>query len=183
MTVYGDTTVPWRPSALFVTPARLAVPGLEGLLTRLLTAEVRFVVVGGYAAVAHGSTVFTEDMDICLPLDSENVESLLAATEDLNPVHRMSPARPPFDRSALTTKWKNLNLDTDWGQLDCLGEIAGLGTYQDVVQQSEEVTMGDTTCRILTIEALIRSKEAVGRPKDREAIIQLRAIRERQQEE
>ena len=121
-------------------------------------------------------------MDICLPLGGENVEALLAATGDLNPVHRMSPARPPFDRSALTTNWKNLYLDTDWGQLDCLGEISGIGGYDDVMQHSEEVSVGDASCRILTIDALIRAKEAMGRPKDREAVIQLRAIRERRGE-
>jgi len=158
------------------------VPGLENLLTRLLESEVRFVVVGGYAAVAHGSTVLTRDMDICLPFDVENLETLLVAIEDLHPVHRMTPARPAFDRTALTTSWMSLYLATDWGQLDCLGEIAGIGGYEEVLKRSEEVPLGEASCRILTIEALIRAKEVMGRPKDRETVIQLRAIRERQQE-
>ena len=159
------------------------MPGLESLLTRLIDADVRFVVVGGYAAVAHGSTILTRDIDICVPFDAANVEALLAATEDLHPVHRMSPARPPFDRSALTTNWKNLNLHTDWGQLDCLGEIEGIGSYEEVEARSDEVSLGDASCRILTIDALILAKEAMGRPKDREAVIQLKAIREQAEEE
>ena len=158
------------------------MPALESLLTRLLAGGVGFVVVGGYAAVAHGSTVLTRDMDICLPLGSENLEALLTAIEDLHPVHRMTPARPVFDRSSLTTKWKNLYLDTDWGQLDCLGEVTGLGGYEEVHRHSEEVPLGSAMCRILTIDALIRAKEAMGRPKDRETVIQLRAIKEQQQE-
>ena len=155
------------------------MPGLEGLLTRLSEAKLRFVVVGGYAAVAHGSTVLTQDMDICMPFDEKNLTVLLRALSDLNPVHRMSPARPPFDESALGSSWMNLYLDTDWGQLDCLGEVRGVGGFEEVLHQSQEVELGDATIRLLGIDALIRAKEAMQRPKDREAVVQLRAIQER----
>jgi hypothetical protein len=155
------------------------VAGLESLLTRLIEREVPFVVVGGYAAVAHGSTVLTEDVDICMPLDREHIERLLGAIGDLHPVHRMPPSRPRFDRDALASQWKNLYLDTDWGQLDCRGEIAGVGNYGEAVRQSEELFVGDRAFRLLTLDALIRAKETMDRPKDRETVAQLRAIQER----
>ena len=155
------------------------MPGLDSLLTRLLEQDVEFVVVGGYAAIAHGCTVLTQDIDICLSLTEASLRRLLAAIGDLHPVHRMAPARPPFDESALSTRWKNLYLDTDWGQLDCLGEISGIGSYERVLKESGTIDLGNRACRILTIDALIRAKEALGRPKDREATIQLKAIRDR----
>ena len=74
----------------------------------------------------------------------------------------------------------HLYLDTDWGQLDCLGEILGVGDYQAVVAQSVPVELAGGVCRILSIDALIRAKEAMGRQRDREAALQLRAIRERE---
>jgi len=155
------------------------VAGLDSLLTRLLEQGVEFVVVGGYAAIAHGCTVLTQDIEVCLSLDEANLRRLLAATRDLHPVHRMAPARPPFDESALSTRWKNLYLDTDWGQLAGLGAISGVGGFEEVLASSETVGFGRRDCRILTLDALIRAKEAMGRPKDRETTIQLKAIRDR----
>jgi hypothetical protein len=54
-----------------------------------------------------------------------------------------------------------------------------VGDYQHVLAQSVPVELAGGVCRILSIDALIRAKEAMGRQRDREAALQLRAIRER----
>lgn len=77
-------------------------------------------------------------------------------------MHRMTPSRSPFDRSTLATQWKDPYLDTDWGHLDCLGEIEGIGSYEEVTTQSVDFPLGSAKCRILTIDALTRAKEAMG---------------------
>ncbi len=41
---------------------------LIGLLKRLAAAEVDFVLVGGLAAVTHGSSLLTQDVDVCIRL-------------------------------------------------------------------------------------------------------------------
>ena len=71
---------------------------------------------------------------------------------------------------------KNLYLETDWGQLDCLGEILGLGGFKDVQCLSETIGLDGAECQILHIEALIIAKKAMGRPKDIETIQQLEVI-------
>ncbi len=38
---------------------------LSELVRRLIVADVEFVLVGGFAAVAHGVTLVTRDVDIC----------------------------------------------------------------------------------------------------------------------
>jgi hypothetical protein len=137
-------------------------------------------VVGGFAAVAHGVTLLTQDIDICCPVTADNLMRLQAALADLHPVHRMPPERPPLRLTPDTaTEFRNLYLETDWGQLDCLGEILGLGDYHQVLAQSLEIQLAGGPCRILTIDALIQAKRAMGRDKDRETILQLRAIQER----
>ena len=94
----------------------------------------------------------------------------------------MVPSRPPLQLTPATCAGlRNLYLDTDWGQLDCLGEILGVGEYQVVAAHSVSVELTGGACLLLTIDALIRAKEAMGRPRDREAALQLRAIREREQ--
>ena len=42
------------------------------LLRALVEGRVRFVVIGGLAAQAHGSPLITEDLDICFDLDLES---------------------------------------------------------------------------------------------------------------
>jgi len=138
------------------------------------------VVVGGFAAVAHGVTLLTQDIDVCCPVTADNLMRLQAALADLHPVHRMPPERPPLRLTPETaTEFRNLYLETDWGQLDCLGEILGVGDYDRVLAQSIEIQLAGGPCRILSIDALIQAKQAMGRDKDRETIVQLRAIQER----
>ena len=108
---------------------------------------------------------------------------LQEALSDLEPVHRMPPERPPLRLTPDTaTEFRNPYLETMWGQLDCLGEVLGVGGYDEVLAQSIEVQLPSGSCRILAIDALIRAKQAMGRDKDREAIFQLRAIQERTRE-
>lgn len=136
--------------------------------------------VGGFAAVAHGVTLLTQDIDVCCPVTPDNLMRLQAALADLHPVHRMSPERPPLRLTPETaTEFRNLYLETDWGQLDCLGEILGVGDYDRVLAQSLEIQLAGGPCRLLTIDALVQAKQAMGRDKDRETILQLRAIQER----
>lgn len=66
------------------------------LLRRLLTEKVEFVVVGGIAAIAHGSAAATEDVDVCVCFDLPTVEGIFRALAGTNPKSRMSPARHPL---------------------------------------------------------------------------------------
>ena len=76
---------------------------------------------------------------------------------------------------------KNLYLKTDLGIVDCLGEVLGVGDFETVWKQSVELRLPFGTCRILSLEASIRAKEAMNRDHDRIAVRQLRAIQKRQQ--
>ena len=157
------------------------MPKLESLLERLTRARVEFVVVGGFAGVAHGVTLLTEDIDVCCRLGSENFLRVQASIADLNPVHRLTPQKLPFAMSAGDLEdVRNLYLDTDYGPLDCLGSVAGLGDYNQVLAKSIGVPLPFGEVRILTLEALIVAKIAMGRPKDLDTVRQLQGIQERQ---
>jgi hypothetical protein len=157
------------------------MPQLESLLERLTRAQVEFIVVGGFAAVAHGVTLLTEDIDVCCRLGSENLLRIQAAIAELHPVHRLTPQKLPFAMSAADFAGvRNLYLDTDYGPLDCLGSVAGLGEYDQVLARSVAVPFPFGEVRLLSVDALIVAKMAMGRPKDLATIRQLQAIRERQ---
>jgi hypothetical protein len=173
---------PSVPPWLSDKPWSAALPDLEGLLDRLIHHGVEFVVVGGFAAVAHGVTLLTQDIDICCRFVPDNLMRLQDALADLEPVHRMPSSRPPLRLTRETApESRNLYLDTGWGQLDCLGDVLGVGDYDRVLAESISVRLSAGPCRILSVDALIRAKEAMGRERDRQAVVQLRAIRERSQ--
>lgn len=152
----------------------------DRLLDGLLSEGVEFVVVGGVAAVLHGSTLLTRDLDICVPLGSDSFLKLQAALAPLNPRVRAGADQIPLQLDAgQADRLRNLYVSTDEGRLDCLGYVAGVGDYDAVLRDSIPITLGGRTCRVIGIDALIRAKEVTGRPHDLQTVIQLRAIRER----
>ena len=153
------------------------MPNLEGLLERLLRHEVEFVVIGGYAAMAHGSTYVTFDVDVCTVLTGTNLERIHAAVADLHPCHRMTPQKIPFTLPGdLEHGFKNVYLKTDFGQIDCLGSLPDVGNYEFAKTHSISIKLPFGECRFLDCPTLIRAKEVVGRPKDFLVVAQLRAI-------
>lgn len=155
---------------------------LTDIIGKLLVAEVDFVLIGGLAAVTHGSSMMTQDIDICCDFSTGNLLRLQSALEGLNPVHRMTTNLVPLNLTEdNTNNLKNLYLETNIGQLDCLGEVLGLGNFETVKQYSEIVTIDGLSCRILRIEALITAKKAMGRSKDIETVRQLEVIQKEQE--
>ena len=92
----------------------------------------------------------------------------------------MTPQRIPLKLTLESCQdLKNLYLDTDLGQLDCLSSITGIGDYPQVEQNSIKVDLTFGTCRILSIDGLIAAKQTMTRHRDRDMLIQLKAIKER----
>lgn len=152
---------------------------LTDIVSRLLEKKFDFVVIGGLAAVTHGSPVMTHDIDVCCDFSPNNLMRLQDALSGIHPVHRMTSKRIPLQLTPGFCKGlKNLYLDTDLGQLDCLSHVRGLGGYREALENSEEIEIDDYVCHVLGVEALIRSKEAMGRDKDLEAIRHLRTLRD-----
>jgi hypothetical protein len=151
---------------------------LRALLQRLVEKDIDLVVVGAFASVAHGVTIVTQDVDICCSFTSRNLLKLQEALADLHPVHRLTPKRLPLELTRARCRGlKNLYLETDLGVLDCLSEVKGVGKFAAVKRQSVVLDMEFGKCRVLGLDALIKSKRAMNRPRDREAVVQLEAIR------
>jgi hypothetical protein len=156
----------------------------QALLMRLKSSGLEFVVIGGVCVVYHGAAMATFDLDICCPFGEENVAKIESAVKDLNPVHRLTPQKLPLEmtRSAFGDL-KNIYLQTDLGKLDCLGEVAGIGNFDEVKKQSVVASLPYGEFRFLNIDALIASKKAVGREHDLAAVRWLLAIKERKEQQ
>ena len=75
--------------------------------------------------------------------------------------------------------FRNLYLVTDLGPLDVLSEITGVGGHSEVERHAFGVDLEGVRCRVLDLDTLIRAKRALNSPKDRQAAIELEAIRQR----
>jgi hypothetical protein len=153
---------------------------LSELTRRLISSQVEFVLVGGFAAVAHGVTLVTIDVDICCRFSETNLMRIQNAFADLHPVHRARPDLPLQLTAEQCASLKNLYLKTDLGVVDCLGEVLGVGNFEEVFKHGVEVELPCGKCRILGIEALIRAKEAMNRDHDRITVKFLKEIKKQQ---
>lgn len=151
----------------------------QPLLNALHREKVEFVIVGGAAMVIHGSTYLTDDLDIVYARDASNVKRLVAAIGPFAPRLRTSGGDVKFkfdERSILNGL--NFTLTTQHGNLDLLAEIAGLGSFEKVRKYAEAFKIGTRTFEVLSLEGLIRAKEATGRKKDLLVIPELKALKE-----
>jgi hypothetical protein len=145
----------------------------------LADAHVNFVVIGGYAAMLHGSAFLTQDLDICYERSTENLQRLATALTPVHPRLRGAPEGVPFSLDVRTlTQAMNFTLQTDLIDLDLLGEISGVGQFPDVVRDAGHLEVYGYPHLVASLDTLIRSKRAAGRPKDRNALPELEALKE-----
>ena len=147
---------------------------LRGLTRR----KVRFVVVGGVAAAAHGSSRVTNDLDICYDASNRaNLVALASVLKSWNAYPRGIESGLPFildDRTLFGAPV--LTLTTSEGDIDVMDRIAGVGDYTAVRLHSERISALGVGFRVLDLPSLIKSKRAAGRPRDHEHLPELEAL-------
>ncbi len=132
--------------------------------------EVDFVVVDMTAGILHGAPVTTVDLDIVHRRTPENVGRLLSALKALDAVYRHDLRQLRPAASHLVGPDHQL-LTTTHGDLDCLGTIDEGRGYDELREQTEEMSLSSgRTVRVLTLRALIDAKQRSGRPKDLAAL-------------
>jgi predicted nucleotidyltransferase len=150
---------------------------LSDLLALLTDAGIDFVVIGGFAGVLHGSTLVTRDLDLCTVLTPDNIDKLRDALKDLHPRHRMTPQKLPFlTNPPHGSPLSNLYLETDWGVVDFLSSVVGVGDFKVVRDRADTVEIAGRKIRMIRLDDLIRAKESMNRDKDRLAVKELKAI-------
>ena len=152
---------------------------LDETIRILNDAGVEFVIIGGVAMGLQGSAHLTRDIDFCYARTVKNMERLAAALAAYHPALRGAPPGLPFQFDAKTiASGLNFTLSTDLGDLDFLGEVSGLGSFQEVRAASDTKDINGIKCSVLSVEGLIKSKIAAGRPRDLYVLPELRALSE-----
>ncbi len=153
----------------------------DEILRRLVAADVRFVLVGGLAAQAHGSASLTSDLDICYARDAINLQALARVLDDLAAVRRGLPAdaprMPPLDARTLRAGGL-FTLSTRFGDFDLLADPDPGFDYDRLVGAAIPTVSGGTRVLAAGLDDLMAMKRAAGRPKDRIELEILGALRE-----
>ena len=137
------------------------------------------MLIGGIAAVTHGSPFPTEDLDITPAVDAGNLARLVAALDELDAEVRAEgvPGGLPFARDAQSlAAVQTWNLTTRYGDLDLSFVPSGTTGYIDLKNSAEPVELFGVVVKIASLADVIRSKQAANRPKDQRVLPTLREI-------
>lgn len=137
-------------------------------LRALADAGVDFVVIGGVAGGAYGSSFTTYDLDIAYARDPQNLERMAQALRSIGARLRGAPADLPFLLDAKTLgAGANFTFDTDLGSLDILGDAAGAPPYDRLRAEANTIEIAGRPMLFASLDHLIAMKEAAGRTKDK----------------
>jgi len=152
----------------------------ERLIRTLRKHRVEFVLIGALAARLHGFPRLTADADITPAITPKNLERLAWALRELGArvYTETVPEGLPFDCSAaMLTRAKLWNLVTKAGRLDLAFEPSGTKGYADLAKDADQFEAFGVKFLVASLDDIIRSKESANRPRDREDVAILRAMR------
>ena len=144
--------------------------------------RVEYVVVGGFAAVIHGSSLPTQDIDVLPARSMDNLDRLSRALKRMNAQIRTAgdPVPAPLDGPFLANMPLMVNLVTELGELDLtfspsgeLGGFDGWNAHAAIVEIAEGLTVA-----VAALDDVIASKRAANRPKDQMALPYLESLRD-----
>lgn len=162
--------------------SEVAVFDPEKLIRTLRKHRVDFVLIGALAARLYGFPRITADADITPDDSPKNLDRLTAALREIDAKIYTDtvPEGLPFDCSPkMLSRAKIWNLVTSAGRLDIAFEPSGTKGYADLVKDADQFEAFGVKFLVASLDDIIRSKESANRPKDREDVVLLKAIRAR----
>ena len=143
---------------------------LSAIIEGLIKADVKFILVGGLAAVVQGAPVTTMDVDIVHNRSSKNIAKLFAFLESINATYRR------LDDKVIEPKEDDLSgtghalFTTRFGPLDVLAVIEEGKTYEDLIEHTVEIEFRGHVIYVLDLKMLIKFKKTSKDPKDKQRL-------------
>lgn len=139
------------------------------LLQIFSDAQVRYLIIGGYAVIKHSEPRYTKDLDVWVSPDAENAEKVYTALVEFGaPLSELSP-------SDFTQKGYFFTMGLAPSRIDVLFDLSKLD-FEECWQRRVNARIGETEVYFISREDLIINKEAVGRLQDLADAEKLRAV-------
>ena len=149
----------------------------QALIHTLIEHKVDFVVVGGLAAMSHGSAYPSFDLGVTHARDRANLERFAHALRDLSATLRGAPPDVPFQLDAESLEaGAHFTFVTRFGAFDVLDRPDGAPAYAELKASAVRSTVEGEPVLLASLDHLIAMKEATGRPHDRTVAAELRVI-------
>ena len=160
-------------------PPELSDEHVAAICGVLIEHGVQFVIIGGMAARLHDTGHATVDVDICPSTDDANLIRLAVALADLGSRLRVEgdPEGVPFEPHAdMLRQVELMTLITEHGPLDlCFTPDGFPDGYASLSEHASVVEIAAVDVPVASLEDVIASKRAAGRPKDIVALPPLEA--------
>lgn len=165
-----------------LTPESKFMENMNLLLKRLLEQNIDFILIGGYAAVLHGSSQVTHDLDICAVITPDQLIKLKSALKGLDPHHRMNKShQPSLDEypAASSPLLDNYYLKTTSGILDVIKNVEPIGSFETLKKNAINIQIFGHTCAVISLDDLITVKKNMTRDKDKIVLAELLLVKEK----
>lgn len=159
---------------------------IESIVRTLGNHQVKYLIVGGLAVVAHGYVRFTADIDLVLGMEKQNLADAVVALKKLNYRSRAPVDFEQFIEPQNRRQWidqKGLTVfslfspDHPATEIDLFVDppLVFAEAYAKALRLEVAPGISATFC---SLEDLIKLKSRAGRPRDLEDIEQLKKIQE-----
>jgi hypothetical protein len=150
------------------------------LLARALTSgNVKYVVIGGMAMTLHGSNHVTEDCDLAVSSDPNEVDLLVEALRPFNP-RPLRSIGPKFEWDRYAIAGPFTRLMTDAGGIDLMTHVIGVDSFAGLFERSVLFDLDGVPLRVASIDDLQRMKSVAPRDRDLAHLRELEALKKLQ---
>jgi predicted nucleotidyltransferase len=139
-----------------------AAPVLKAIAKALHKARLEAIMVGNAAAALHGAPVTTLDIDFMFRKTAVNLRKLKVLANELD-AQILKPFYP------LSDLYRVVNDDTGL-QIDFMSVLHGIKSFENLRSDTVEVEFEGYKIKVASLEKIIRSKKALGRPRDKAVI-------------
>jgi len=143
---------------------------LSSILEGLVKGNIKFILVGGLAAVVQGAPVTTLDVDIVYERSSENISKLLAFLKSIDALYRRPDDKVIIPKENDFITMGHRLFMTRLGPIDVLAFIEDNKTYEELIEHAVEIEFRGYTLHVLDLKMLIELKRASKDPKDKQRL-------------
>ena len=147
-------------------------------------AKVKYVVAGGAAVVLYGYTRFTQDLDLIVLLEENNLKKFYEALKAIHYSPKVPVAKEQFSDSKQRQQWKKqkgmivfsfVDQNPPFQMVDMF--VDEPIKFEELYKHKKDVRVEGIKIPLIAIDHLLKLKKKAGRDKDLDDIVQLNEIK------